>query len=88
MGAWDVLLEVTGDDDDDDTVAGQIVPAPREPFWNGSGPRPVGSHTVHRRIVLPDGRQGMAWNVRPGGLYDVTVGGEDLVLHSSEFDFR
>ena len=82
-------LEESDDDDELDGFVGQLAPRPRGPHVAVARPeREPAGRGVHRPIVLPDGRAGVCWWERSGGeLYDVTVGGRNLVLHRSEFAF-
>lgn len=95
MGVWSRLAEAMGDDDLD-AFAGQQVPNPTEPSSAATGRVPKGARPVNRAIRLYDGTRGMAWCVRPDGMYDVTVyspgrdyrTNDDRVLHASEFTWE
>lgn len=93
-----MLMEAVGSDSDDelDGFSGQLVPGIPGDARHVITARPEsrGRHTgIHRSIVLPDGRRGMAWASRPGGHHDVTIYGRthaddrDAILHRSEFEF-
>jgi len=102
MRVWRRLWEAVGGDDggDDggdgnDELGGFAGQAARwnglEPPWDGRSPMPSG-RVVHRKVVLPDGSEGMAYRLRGDGLYDVHVHlaakhGYSAVLHPSEFRF-